>query len=313
MTNAADSGIVPRVRVCIVSWNAREDLRRCLTDLKTAVADPRTLETVVVDNASADGSADMVAAEFPDVRLVRLTENTGFSGGNNTALEGLTADYAFLLNSDAFCHPGAIDRLVAFADATPEAGFIGPKVLNPDDSIQYSCRRWPTFAAGLFRNVYLGRLFPNNRPAADYLMQDFDHARTIDVDWLSGCALMVRRTCMEKVGRLDGETFFMYCEDMDWCLRGHTAGWRVVYYPEAVVTHMIGRSSDKAADRMILEHSRSMWKFFRKHEVFFRDRVPALLRPLVKPGIYLRAYVRIFRRRYINPILALLKGTDRAR
>jgi hypothetical protein len=297
-----------RLRVCIVSWNAKDDLRLCLQSLTEAVADPATIETVVVDNDSADGSADMVAAEFPDVRLIRLAENTGFSGGNNVALAGLTVDYAFLLNSDAIAYPGAIDRLITFADANPKAGFIGPKVLNPDGSIQFSCRRWPTFAAGLFRNVYLGRLFPNNRPASDYLMQDFDHNHTIEVDWLSGCALMVRRDCIERVGLLDGETFFMYCEDMDWCMRGHHAGWGIVYYPEAVVTHAIGRSSDRAADRMILEHSRSMWKFYRKHYSFFVDRVPLLLRPLVKPGIYLRAYVRIFRRRYINPLINVLKG-----
>jgi GT2 family glycosyltransferase len=278
-----------------------------------SVADPATLEIVVVDNNSADSSADMVAAEFPGVRLIRLAENTGFSGGNNVALEGLTADYALLLNSDAFCHPGAIDQLVAFADATPQAGFIGPKVLNPDGTIQYSCRRWPTFAAGLFRNVYLGRLFPKNRPASDYLMQDFDHNHTLDVDWLSGCALMVRRACMEQIGLLDGKTFFMYCEDMDWCFRGQNAGWRVVYFPNAVVTHIIGRSSDNAADRMILEHSRSMWKFYRKHYAFLKDRVPLLLRPFIKPGIYMRAYVRIFRRRFVNPLLNAVRGKRHAR
>ena len=301
-----------RIRVCIVSWNAKNDLRACLRSLPLAALDPATVETVVVDNASADGSADMVEAEFPNVRLIRLAENTGFSGGNNVALENLTADYAFLLNSDAVCHPGAIDALIAFADRTPDAGLIGPKVLNPDGTIQYSCRRWPTFAAGLFRNVYLGKLFPNNRPAADYLMQDFDHAHTLDVDWLSGCALMIRKKCLDNIGLLDGATFFMYCEDMDWCKRGHDAGWRVVYAPESVVTHAIGKSSDKAADRMILEHSRSMWKFFQKHKAFFADRVPMLLRPFIKPAIFLRAYVRIARRHLVNPIVKLLKGNRRA-
>jgi GT2 family glycosyltransferase len=297
-----------------VSWNAKDDLRACLHSLKTATNDPAKIETVVVDNASADGSAEMVAAEFPDVRLIRLTENTGFSGGNNAAYADLTADYAFLLNSDAVCSPGSIDRLIAFADSVPEAGIIGPKVLNPDGTIQYSCRRFPTFAAGVFRNVYIGRLFPQNKPASDYLMQDFDHASTIDVDWVSGCALLIRRTCLEAIGPLDAETFFMYCEDMDWCLRAHQDGWRVVYYPDAVFTHAIGKSSDNAADRMILEHSHSMWKFFQKHRAFFRDRVPALLHPIVPVGIYLRAYVRIARRRYLNPLLRRsTKGPARER
>ena len=257
----------------------------------------------MVDNASSDGSADMAAAEFPEITLIRSAVNTGFSGGNNIALEGLTADYAFLLNSDAICHPGAIDKLIAFGDENPKIGLFGPKVLNPDGSLQYSCRRWPTFAAGMYRNVYLGKLFPQNKPAADYLMQDFDHASTREVDWLSGCALVIRRDCLEQIGPLDAETFFFYCEDMDWSLRAEQADWEVVYYPGAVVTHAIGKSSDNAAEKMILEHSRSMWKFYKKHQGFFRDKVPALLRPLVPLGIFARAYVRIARRRYVNPIL----------
>ena len=252
-----------------MSWNARADLRACLDSLPTAVAAPSSVETVVVDNASSDGSADMVAFEFPGVRLVRLPANTGFSGGNNVALEDFDADYALLLNSDATCAYGALDDLLAWADANPDVGIIGPKVVNPDGSLQFSCRRFPTFAAGVFRNVYLGRLFPGNKPAADYLMQDFDHASVRDVDWVSGCALLIRRECLAQIGTLDAASFFMYCEDIDWCLRAHDAGWRVVYCPHAVVTHAIGRSSDNAADRMILAHSQSMWRFYRKHRAFF--------------------------------------------
>lgn len=262
---------------------------------------------MVVDNASSDGSADMVAAEFPGVTLIRSAVNTGFSGGNNIAFEGMTADYAFLLNSDAACHPGAIDKLIQFGDENPKVGLFGPKVLNPDGSLQYSCRRWPTFAAGMFRNVYLGKLFPNNKPAADYLMQDFDHAETREVDWLSGCALVIRSKCMEQIGTLDDKTFFFYCEDMDWSLRAAQAGWQVTYFPGAVVTHAIGKSSDNAAEKMILEHSRSMLKFYRKHQKFFQDKVPALMRPFVPAGIFARAYVRIARRRYINPIFNIFR------
>lgn len=303
----------PRLRVCIVSWNAQEDLRECLRTLPYGTAHPETLETIVVDNASSDGSADMVAAEFPDVTLIRLSENTGFSGGNNVALANLDAPYALLLNSDATVHPGSLDILLDWADTQPETGIIGPKVLNSDGSLQFSCRRFPTFAAGLFRNVYLGRLFPNNRPASDYLMQDFDHASVRDVDWVSGCAMLIRKTCMDQIGLLDADTFFMYCEDMDWCLRAHNDNWRVVYFPDAVVTHAIGKSSDRAADRMIIEHHRSMWRFYKKHKAFFAKQIPLLLRPLVPVGILLRVIVRIARRRFINPILYALTGKKPAR
>jgi GT2 family glycosyltransferase len=291
-----------------VSWNAQDDLRACLHSITAGTTQPDTIETWVVDNASTDGSADMVAREFPDVHLIRSATNEGFSGGNNHLLQNLEADYALLLNSDAICHPGSLDTLLDWADAHPEAGIMGPKVLNTDGSIQFSCRRFPTFAAGLFRNVYLGRLFPNNKPAADYLMQDFDHNSIREVDWVSGCVLLIRRACMEKIGLLDAETFFMYCEDMDWCLRAHNADWGVIYVPDAVFTHAIGKSSNHAAERMIVAHHRSMWRFYKKHQAFFDQQIPLALRPLVPVGIGLRVAVRIGRRRYINPLLNLLRG-----
>ena len=291
-----------------MSWNTSDDLRACLLSLPASVRNPDDLEVVVVDNNSADNSPDMVAREFPEVRLVRLNENTGFSGGNNVALADLTAPYALLLNSDATASPGSLDALLDFADANPDMGIIGPKVLNPDGSLQYSCRRFPTFAAGLFRNVYLGKLFPNNKPAADYLMQDFDHAHTLDVDWVSGCALLIRKTCLDAIGLLDARTFFMYCEDMDWCLSARQNKWRVVYFPGAIITHAIGSSSNNAAEKMIIEHHKSMWKFYKKHRAFFEGQIPLLLRPLVPVGIFLRVVVRIGRRRFVNPLLRMVTG-----
>ena len=291
-----------------MSWNALDDLRVCLHSIAVGTTRPETVEIWVVDNASSDGSPDMIATEFPFVHLIRSETNEGFSGGNNQLLRDLGAEYALLLNSDAICHPGSLDTLLDWADAHPDTGIIGPKVLNTDSSLQFSCRRFPTFAAGLFRNVYLGRLFPNNKPAADYLMQDFDHASVRDVDWVSGCVLLIRRTCMEKIGLLDAETFFMYCEDMDWCLRARNADWGVVYVPDAVFTHAIGKSSNHAAEKMIVAHHRSMWRFYKKHQAFFDTQIPFALRPLVPVGIGLRVMVRIGRRRYINPLLNLLRG-----
>ncbi len=251
---------------------------------------------VVVDNASSDGSPDIVRTDFPDVELRETGANLGFSGGNNAALADNRCDYVFLLNSDAMLPKGGLDTLLTWADATPDAGLIGPKVINPDGTLQFSCRRWPTPQAGLFRNVYIGKLFPKNQPAADYLMRDFDHASPIDVDWLSGCAMLMRRACLEQVGPLDDKTFFMYCEDMDWSLRVHEAGWRVVYAPVIDVIHKIGGSSDQVAERMIVEHSRAMVRFWRKHRAFFASRTPAWVTALVLPWAILRAAVRIFKR-----------------
>jgi hypothetical protein len=284
------------VRVIIVSWNAKADLRACLESLVECTVTPSRFEVVVVDNASSDGSPEMVRTEFPAVTLRETGANLGFSGGNNVALADNNCDYVFLLNSDAMLPKGGLDTLLEWADTTPDAGLIGPKVINPDGTLQFSCRRWPTPQAGLFRNVYLGKLFPQNQPAADYLMRDFDHASPLDVDWLSGCAMLMRRECLEQVGLLDEKTFFMYCEDMDWSLRVHEAGWRVVYAPMISVTHKIGGSSDQVAERMIVEHSRAMVRFWKKHQKFFAARTPAWATALVLPWAILRAAVRILKR-----------------
>lgn len=280
------------IAVIIVNWNAREDLRRCLLSLYVEPKPTAAYEVWVVDNASEDGSAGMVASEFPQVQLVVNTENAGFSKANNQAIARTDSRYVFLLNSDAFIHSGALDQLVAYADAHPQAGIVGPKVLNSDGSLQFSCRRFPSLGAGFFRNTYLGRLFPHNKFARDYLMNDFDHARDIAVDWVSGCAMLIRRDLLEKIGALD-ERFYMYCEDVDICQRAWEAGWGVVYAPQAVVTHAIGRSSDKNADRMIIEFHRSWYEYDRK----WRPKASALRRAAVFSGLWLRAAVRIAKRR----------------
>ncbi|MGI4788470.1 MAG: glycosyltransferase family 2 protein [Janthinobacterium lividum] len=278
--------------VIIVNWNAREDLRACLTSLYAAPKPRLNYDVQVVDNASADGSAAMVAAEFPQVHLSANIDNLGFSKANNQAIAQTESRYVFLLNSDASVHPGALDALLAYADSHPQAGIIGPKVLNPDGTLQYSCRQFPSLGAGFFRNTYLGKLFPNNSFARDYLMTNFDHASDTAVDWVSGCAMLIRREMIDKIGALD-ERFYMYCEDVDICQRAWDAGQEVVYVPEAVVTHTIGRSSDKNADKMIIEFHRSWYEYDRKRH----PNSSLLRRTAVYSGLWLRAAVRILKRR----------------
>ncbi len=277
--------------VIIVNWNAREDLRACLISLYAAPKPHLDYEVWVVDNASADGSAAMVAAEFPAVHLRANADNLGFSKANNQAIAETNSRYVFLLNSDAKIHPGALDALVADGESHPGAAILGPKVLNPDGSVQYSCRRFPSLGAGFFRNTYLGRLFPNNSFARDYLMTNFDHASEMPVDWVSGCAMLIRRSAIEKIGTLD-ERFYMYCEDVDICQRAWDAGLEVVYVPDAVVTHAIGRSSDKNADKMIREFHRSWYEYDLKRH----PKSSGLRRAAVYCGLWLRAAVRIAKR-----------------
>lgn len=270
--------------VQIVNWNAREHLRQ---SLRSILEHPPHLEyeILVLDNASWDGSAQMIEKEFPQVRLLVSEQNLGFSKGHNLLAKGAQGRYLFLLNPDTLVMPGALDKLVAFADAHPEVGIVGPKILNPDGSLQYSCRTFPNPIAALFRNTPLGKLFPHNRYTRDYLMTDWDHNSTREVDWVSGAAMFVRKSLYDQLGGFD-EQFFMYCEDMDICYRAWQAGSKVVYYPEPVIVHAIGRSTDLVANRMIRTFHQSMYRYYKKH---YAGKTPFWLRPLVPVGLAVRA------------------------
>lgn len=248
--------------ITICSWNTVDDLRACLQSLREAQKDG-AFEVIVVDNASRDGSPDMVANEFPEFTLLRESRNHGFTGGHNLALRARNRTHTALLNSDTVVHEGAIKAIYDFMLANPEAGVVGPKLLNPDGSLQYSCRRFPNPIAAAFRGTFLGKLFPKNKLTADYLMQDWDHASVREVDWVSGAAMFLRGDLLDKIGLLD-PAYFMYCEDEDLCWRAWENGYKVVYVPDAVITHAIGRSSDQAANKMIVRFHRSMLRFYRK-------------------------------------------------
>lgn len=265
--------------IIICSWNTIDDTRACLQSLE-AVRDECSFEVIVVENNSEDGSAEMVAAEFPWVRLLPQSSNLGFTGGNNLGLSVRKGKHAFLLNSDAAVFPGALKTLLEFHASHPKAAVLGPKVLNPDGSLQMSCRRFPNPAAALFRSTFLGKLFPKNKLTRDYLMSDFNHDETRSVDWVSGCALFAGFEFIEKVGFLDHE-YFMFCEDVDWCWQAHKNGFDVMYVPAAVVTHAIGRSTDKAPNRMIGRFHRSMFRFYVKNMLPER---PFLWRPFALLG-----------------------------
>ena len=265
--------------VLICSWNTKDDLRACLASLDS-VREEGNFEVVVIENNSADGSGDMVSREFPSVRLLQQYKNLGFTGGSNLGIAERRGRHALLLNSDTIVHPGAIRALLDAEREHPEIGIIGPKLLNPDGSLQFSCRRFPNPVAALFRNTPLGRLFPKNRFTRDYLMTDWDHSVPREVDWVSGAALFIREEALEKVGGLDPD-FFMFCEDIDLCWRAKEAGFPTWYFPSAVITHKIGSSTSKAPNRMIFRFHRSMLLFYRKHQL---RSVAAPLRPFAYLG-----------------------------
>lgn len=265
--------------ITICSWNTQSDLRDCLRSLEGVRAET-SFEVIVVDNNSEDGSPDMVAAEFPWVNLQRMPQNLGFTGGHNHALSLRKGRHALLLNSDTIVHAGALSTLMSYLNANPDVGVLGPKLLNPDGTLQLSCRKFPRPTAALFRNTPLGKLFPNNPFTRDYLMSDWGHDSPREVDWVSGAALVARQELIEKIGTLD-PNYFMYCEDVDYCFRCGKAGFKVVYLPTAVITHAIGRSTDKAPNRMIGRFHRSMLRFYVKNML---PELPSLFRPFAYAG-----------------------------
>ena len=273
--------------ITIANWNTRKDLQDCLQSLEV-VREEAPFEVIVVDNASTDGSAEMVAEQFPWVRLLRMPKNLYFTGAHNRALSVRNAPHAFLLNSDTIVHPGALRTLLEYSSCHPEVGVIGPQLLNPDGSLQFSCRRFPNPVAALFRNTFLGRIFPNNRFTREYLMTEWPHDSPREVDWVSGAAMFVSCAAMEKVGLLD-PNYVMFCEDVDWCYRVHKGGFKVVYLPQSVITHAIGRSTSQAAKKMLLRFHASMLRFYRV------NMLPEIFLPL-RPFAYMGAAFALFTR-----------------
>ncbi len=274
--------------VIVVNWNVCDLLRKCLDSLYrspgfiwfndegaqggTSSPGPvRAGEVIVVDNASADGSAAMVAAEFPWVRLVANTENRGFTGGSNQGIGMSRGRYLLLLNPDTEVMGDALARMVACMEEHGEIGALGPQLCSGDGSLQSSRRRFPTLATAFFESTPLEWHWPGNPWASRYRMEDVpgppagtNRCPAQMVDWVVGAALLVRRAALESVGGFD-EGYFMYSEELDWCRRARAAGWAVAYFPGAVVLHHEGKSSEQnPAARHIRFHT-SRVRYFRKH------------------------------------------------
>ena len=275
--------------VVILNWNAREYLVACLNSI-ICQEWRHTVEIIVVDNDSRiDDSAAVVRKDFPGVCLIQTGRNIGFSAGNNLGYAIASGRYVLFLNPDTIVEKGALDALIDWMDAHPEAGACGPRMTYPDGELQNSSRAFPSFGAGIFRNSFLGRMFPNNPWSRAYLMEDVDRTQEHKADWLSGSALLGRRTALQQVDLGRGpwdETYFMYCEDVDLCYRLNRAGWDRVYVPQATIQHHIGKSSDWQQGAMIRRHHMSMLRFYFKH---YAHGWGILMIPVAVVGIFFRA------------------------
>ena len=252
------------VSIVILSWNDKRFLRECLDSLSNT-ATSRPMEIIVVDNASSDGSPEMVEAEFPSVRLVRNRENLGFPKGNNIGVQMSRGKYVCLLNSDIRVIDGCLEALTDYMESQPGIGMVGPRILNSDGTHQSSCRRFPSFWNNLCEAVGLASTFRGSRLVSGEHMFYFKGDRLLDVDVLVGCFWMARREAIDQFGLLD-EGFFMYAEDVDWCKRCWEAGWRVVFFPGAsAIHHRGGSSSKKDPVWLALTQQRSVLRYWKKH------------------------------------------------
>lgn len=273
-----------KLSVVIVSWNVKENLANCLKSIEENPAS-EPFEVIVVDNASSDGTVESVKNNFHQAVVIANDRNLGFAAANNQGIEKSQGEYILLLNPDTIVHSGSLDVLIEFMDKNEDVGICGPQLLNQDGTIQSSVRCFPTFRGALYRHTvikYLG-LFKNEY--RKWLMKSFDHKTKMDVDQVMGAALMVRRLIIEDVGAMD-EQFFMYYEEVDLCFRTKQAGWRVVFMPEAVITHLGGQSSGQIPMKKQMMAITSLLKFFRKHR---GKSITAAFNCIFKPAIILRA------------------------
>jgi N-acetylglucosaminyl-diphospho-decaprenol L-rhamnosyltransferase len=227
--------------ISVASYRTPAVLQQCLAALEGERSDLE-IEVTVVDNASGDGSADMVATRFPWVRLVRNARNVGFGAAHNQALQLAHGRYLLVLNSDASPRPAALRVLVDYLDAHPGLAVAGPKLLHADGSVQPSRRRFPTLATLFLESTQLQRFSPNNAVLRRYYVADRSDDVSQEVDWLVGACLCIRAQGVEQVGLFD-ERFFMYSEELDLCRRFRAAGWQVAYVPGAEVVHLEGAST----------------------------------------------------------------------
>ncbi len=289
--------------IIIVTHNSLRPVERCLASLREHP--PACMfETIIVDNASSDGTPAMIASRFGEFKLVANNDNRGYSRGVNQGISFSTGPLILILNPDIEITSGSIDALIDFMKENPDAGIAGSKLLYPDGTLQYSCRAFYTVKTLLFRRTFLGKLFPGSKTIRDHLMLDYDHEKSRRVDWVLGGCMMVRREAMEKVGMMD-ERFFLYFEDTDWCFRMRQHGWHVYYVPRSVMTHSYERSSARSILRKpFLMHLLSLlryyekWNrlfyFFRRHRSAFKTSVFFLVDLLaINAGFFAAYYLRL--------------------
>jgi N-acetylglucosaminyl-diphospho-decaprenol L-rhamnosyltransferase len=275
--------------IVIVNYNTRDLLRECLGSIYASCG-AFSYGVWVVDNASVDGSADMVAREFPQTQLIASPVNGGYAYGNNLGLKAMGFGgmagpaFALLLNPDSILPPKALAQMLDFAQSRPKAGVVGPRLVLADGSLDKACRRsFPTPIRSFYRLSGLGRVFPRSQRFGSYNLTYLDPNLETEVDAVVGAFMLLRAQAIRDTGLLD-EAFFMYGEDLDWCFRIKQAGWQIRYNPDCTVLHY-KRASSRRSRKAQYEFYRAMLLFYRKH---YAAQTPFWLHWMIVGSVYLR-------------------------
>jgi GT2 family glycosyltransferase len=274
--------------IIIVTWNSQKFIRNCLDSILISTGN-LSLEIIVVDNDSSDETAKIVEQFYPQVNLIQNKKNLGYAKANNQGIEESRGEYILLLNPDTQVLEDALSLMYEFMEENPKIGALGPKLLNPDKSVQASCREFPTFSTLIWEFSGLSRFFPKSKIFGRWRIGYFDFDKPREVDQPMGSCLMLRRETLDDVGIFD-ENFGMFFNDVDLCFRIKKRGWKIYFYPEPQVIHFKGASTRKAKAKMIWLSHLAFYKFFKKHKTGFTSRL--LLFTFLIPLIF-SAWVRI--------------------
>ncbi|KPL01799.1 MAG: hypothetical protein AMJ73_09815 [candidate division Zixibacteria bacterium SM1_73] len=274
--------------IIVVTWNSQEFIQNCLDSIFLSQGNFSS-EVIVVDNGSSDETAKIVEELYPQVNLIQNKKNLGYAKANNQGIEEARGEYILLLNPDTQVLEDALSLMYEFVEEHPDVGALGPKLLNPDKTVQASCREFPVFSTLIWEFFGLSWFFPRSRVFGRWRMGYFDFDKQREVDQPMGSCLMLRRATLEDVGILD-ENFAMFFNDVDLCFRIKKGGWKISFYPQAKVIHYKGASTRKAKVRMIWLSHLAFHKFFKKHKASLANR---LLLFLFLIPLVLSAWVRI--------------------
>ena len=247
---------MPELEAVVVTYNGLPHVERTLESLER-------YDTVVVDHGSTDGTLDVVRERFPAVRFVEQ-ENRGLAAGWNRGIRETSAPFVIVLNADAWLVDNAAERLVAFAEEHEPAGFVAPRLLNPDGSLQPSVRAFPTPWRLATEYLFLRKLAPRSRALNAFYGAGFRHDEVREIDFAKAAGFLLRRTAFDEVGPFD-EDFFLFSEETDWCYRLREAGWKSFFYPDAEIVHVGGASWRAESTTLFTEQVRGHLRFLAKH------------------------------------------------